>query len=101
MASTYVELKVDGDGRVLLVGQYGQASGRIRSQLDNVDTMTGLMGCDATAELLYSFIVSGCAIRDVTLDQLSPPLAARCTLHKGANKHEIICRLAFANGTEQ
>jgi hypothetical protein len=97
----YVDLRIDGEGQVLSVDHYAKVPGPLRRQLDGVDTITLLMGLDASAELLYSYTLDGCAIREVVLGALIPPVKARCSLLKSSAKHEILCRLAFVDGIEQ
>lgn len=92
----FVDLRIDGEGQVLAIEQSGRVPGAIFTQLDRVDTITRLMGLDASAELLYAYTVDGCAMREVVLSNLTPPAKARCIMLRGANKHEIVCRLAFA-----
>ncbi|WP_043743316.1 hypothetical protein [Paramagnetospirillum magneticum] len=94
---TYIDLRIDCDGQVLSFDHSVRLPGKIRRQLDNLDSIMRLMGWDASAELLYFYTMEGCAMRDVVLEQFSPPIAARCSLLKSANRHEILCRLAFAD----
>lgn len=95
---TYVDLRIDCDGQVLSLDRCARVPGAIRSQLTDVDTITHLMGWDASSELLYAYTMDGCAIRDVVLERLTPPVTARCSLFRSTDAQEILCRLAFPDG---